>query len=154
MKSTYDAYYEAPQAMKDIVDSGIIGDLVQSILIETEFLSLKAKVIVSSTKFFLSAITIDEFALELRSFNIDEPLIQTLLTENKRLLEGSLHEISQSMNSVSDEIAKLEKALEPNIESTYTSTQAAILEEGRSAQVTPAPKTETQKPQGRWETEQ
>ncbi len=158
MKSTYEAYYEAPQAIKDIVDSGIIGDLIESILVDTQFLNLKSKVIITSTKFFLSSITPGDFVLELQDNGIAEPIIQTLLKENKRLLEESLHGISENMNSISSEIAELEKSLEPNTETTYTSTQAAILQEGRSAPTnTPASTLRNPNPTAtpaRWDTEQ
>jgi hypothetical protein len=144
MKSNYEAYYEAPQSIRDLIDSGVIGDAVEKILTGTNYSNLKSKIIISCTRFFLSIISENELKEELRALTITDDMIQKLTTTTKQLLTETLHTISESIESIAAEVSSIEENLdfkpplvqEPTSEVVYTTTQSAILQEGKQAQTT------------------
>lgn len=138
MKSTYDAYYEAPESIRNLIDSGIIGDLVENVIRDTAYSVLKPKIIVLSTRFFLALISEAELGGEFTSLGINSDVTQNLTHELKKLLTESIHGISTSLESspgmIAAEVSAMEKVLADGFttptEPTYTSTQSAILNEG------------------------
>lgn len=140
MKSTYEAYYEATQSVKDVVDSGFIGNFVERILSTSDSLNVKPKVIIACTRNFLSITSTEELVHELKSLNIDDTTIRALVSENiniitgieKSNLQANIHtELSSQIIEAEAAIATLPTIRTMNqTEPVYSSTQAAILREG------------------------
>lgn len=126
MKSTYEAYYEAPQAIRDLIDSGLIGNSVEKILSETTYIALKPKVIIACTRNFLSLTSGEELVKELSDLSLNEEVIQTLVVENRKLLSESLRGISQGIESSPVETNTQTSKVPANIAKTNTDIQKEI----------------------------
>jgi hypothetical protein len=163
MKPTYEAYYGAPQSLKDIIDSGEIGDLIQELITDTTFTDKKAKLIILTTRRVLSLITREELVRELLALNIQSNEAQRLSSEIELFVSKCLTKTYEPLTESDDKIAQAneielaEKELNSLLsirtmapitpeETVYTSTQAAILHEGQSAD-------QKQTSSARWESE-
>ena len=146
MTDTYEAYNKSPQQIRDLVDSGIIGDLIENVLADSPKAELKPKVIIAATSYIVSQISADELRSILDSLNLDNELASLLVEKIKAVLNSKLREISESIESTSREIDIIEQKLSTSVnqttgetilpaqntisETVYTSTQSAILAEG------------------------
>ncbi len=126
-----ESYSKSTPEIKELVDSGRIGDTVMGVLVDGRYDAQRPVAIVISTYLILSIINDDTFLSELIQLQIDPETIKDLHTKIGALVKNP------QVIETSSEIAAMENLLknlpQKPTETTYTSTQSAILNEGSSS---------------------
>ncbi len=144
------AYQAASPETKAYIDSEEVGAFCESLLIDSGFEAQKKNLILVISSYFLSILPEENLIDELASTGLSNDFIITKLGLIKEFLSKGI----SSSEILSEEISDAEAAINSlnssphaaETENTYTSTQAAILQEGtRNPNQTTAP--------GRWETD-
>lgn len=137
------AYQNASPALKTFIDSEEVGNFCEKLLDKSGFEAQKKNLILLLSSYFLGSVPEQDLIDELARTGLSNDFIITNLSVIKDFLDKDISEdISMDL-----EIAEAEAALNSitvksipqttlnsSTENTYTSTQAAILQEGRNAQ--------------------
>ncbi len=146
------AYTKASPAVRELIDSEKIGLLCESVLqgVNNSVAGLKPKLIVQTSNYILSILSETDLQKNLHALSLDPATTAVLINGAKKLKVDILttETLVPKSGSISTEIAEAEALLSTmnpektirtmpagggsaSAETVYTSTQSAILEEGR-----------------------
>lgn len=130
------AYQEAPPELKAFIDSGEIGDFCIELLKDSGFEDQKKSLVLLFSSYFLRKESASDLIAELSQTQLSNDFIINHIDKIKEFIERDISAIKY--DSIESEIAETEAVLNAiNLngtlsEPTYTSTQEAILQEGRN----------------------
>lgn len=132
------AYQEASPELKAFIDSDQIGDFCIKLLENSGFEHQKKSLILLLSSYFLSNFSESNLIDGLAKTGLSNDFIITNLDRIKEFIKKDINTLNS--NAIENEIAETEAVLnaiklnDSLSEPTYTSTQAAILEESRKLQ--------------------
>ncbi len=167
MKNTFNqflaAYKQAPLSLKQFIDSEEIGIFIDTLPGNELNKTNKQKLLVLISNRILNVITEEILLTELLQFVTEANEVQLIYSKIKDFVAEILKRTASTSNTtdlMSNEIAEAEAVIESlpqfrtmqtlasNNEAVYTSTQAAILQEGAGLPVPPPPSSN----EPRWDT--
>jgi hypothetical protein len=146
------AYIEAPQNIKGVIDSDVINTFIDEVLLNSKYLELKSEIIQITSRKILNLRTDEEVLKSLLEIGIDAASAQVFFTKisdfSKTVVDQKI--ISNNTPDIVEEIAETEAALNsinpirtmatdsgqplPTTDTIYSSMQSAILREGKGQQ--------------------